>query len=59
MKNYIYVIDINGNPLMPTSRHSKVRKLLKEKKAKIVDYLPFSNCIVNSGLPTIYNTVTL
>ena len=42
MKNYIYVLDINGNPLMPTSRHSKVRKLLKEKKAKIVDYLPFT-----------------
>lgn len=28
----VYVQDIDGKPLMPTTRHGKVRRLLKEKK---------------------------
>ena len=28
----VYVLDIDGKPLMPTERHGKVRRLLKEKK---------------------------
>lgn len=38
----IYVLDIDGNPLMPTERHGKVRRLLKEKKAKVVKRCPFT-----------------
>lgn len=26
----VYVQDINGKPMMPTTRHGKVRRLLKE-----------------------------
>ena len=37
----VYVIDKNGNPLMPTENHAKVRLLLKTKKAKIVKRCPF------------------
>lgn len=37
----VYVIDINGNPLMPTNRHGKVRRLLKNNKAKVVKRCPF------------------
>lgn len=35
----VYVQDINGKPLMPTTRYGKVRRLLKDKKAviKILD----------------------
>ena len=36
----VYVQDINGKPMMPTTRHGKVRRLLKENKA--VDGKPMS-----------------
>lgn len=29
----VYVQDINGKPMMPTTRYGKVRRLLKDKKA--------------------------
>ena len=38
----VYVLDINGKPLMPTERHGKVRRLLKERKAKVVKKTPFT-----------------
>ena len=37
----VYILDINGKPLMPTERHGKIRRLLKEKKAKVVRRCPF------------------
>ena len=41
-KNYIYVLDKNGNPLMPTDRARWVRKVLQDKKAKVVRRTPFT-----------------
>ena len=38
----VYVLDINGNPLMPTERHGKVRRLLREGRAAIVHRTPFT-----------------
>lgn len=38
----VYVISNNGQPLMPTERHGKVRRLLKEGKAKVVKRCPFT-----------------
>ena len=38
----IYVLDINGHPLMPTSRCGKVRRLLKTNKAKVIKRCPFT-----------------
>ena len=38
----VYILDKNGKPLMPTERHGKVRRLLKENKAKVVNTLPFT-----------------
>lgn len=38
----VYVQDINGKPLMPTTRHGKVRRLLKDKKAVVVNLCPFT-----------------
>ena len=38
----IYVLNSKGVPLMPTSRHGKVRHLLRDKKAIIVRYHPFT-----------------
>ncbi len=38
----VYVLSMNGQPLMPTERHGKVRRLLKEGKAKVVKRCPFT-----------------
>lgn len=38
----VYVISKSGKPLMPTKRYAKVRILLKEKKAKVVQIKPFT-----------------
>ena len=38
----VYVISENGQPLMPTERHGKVRRLLKEKKAIVKKRCPFT-----------------
>ena len=38
----VYVLDVNGQPLMPTTRHGKVRHLLKENKAKVIKRCPFT-----------------
>lgn len=37
-----YVLDNQGNPLMPTKRLGRVRHLLREGKAKIARYTPFT-----------------
>ncbi len=39
---YIYALDKHGQPLMPTSRCGKVRKLLKQRKAKVTQRCPFT-----------------
>ena len=38
----VYVINQNGQPLMPTENHAKVRILLKNKKAKVIKRCPFT-----------------
>lgn len=38
----VYVQDIDGSPLMPTTRHGKVRRLLKANKATVVNLCPFT-----------------
>jgi len=39
----VFVLSIEGQPLMPTKRHGKVRRLLKQGLAKVVKAKPFSN----------------
>ena len=38
----VYVINKNGQPLMPTMRHGKVCRMLKSGKAKVVSRCPFT-----------------
>ena len=38
----VYVIHQNGQPLMPTDNHAKVRILLKTNRAKVVNRCPFT-----------------
>mgnify|MGYP000944780001 CR=1 FL=1 len=39
---FVYVISKDGQPLMPTTRFGKVRRLLRDKKAKVVRSCPFT-----------------
>ena len=39
---YVYVLDMDGNPLMPTKRFGKVRRMLKSGQAKVVSTVPFT-----------------
>ena len=38
----VYVLNKDGNPLMPTERLGRVRRLLKEHRAVVVNYHPFT-----------------
>ena len=38
----VYVLNKDGQPLMPTNRHGKVRHLLRDGKAKVVKRCPFT-----------------
>lgn len=38
----VYVQDIDGKPMMPTTRHGKVRRLLKDNKAVVINTCPFT-----------------
>jgi len=38
----VYVISNNGQPLMPTNRHGKVKHLLRSNQAKVVKRCPFT-----------------
>lgn len=38
----VYVVDKNGQPLMPTHNGAKVRVLLKQNRAKVVSKCPFT-----------------
>jgi len=39
---YIYIQDINGTPLMPTTRSGKVPRMLRDGRAVIVSHTPFT-----------------
>lgn len=38
----VYVLNIDGQPLMPTNRHGKVKYLLRDGKAKVIKRCPFT-----------------
>ena len=48
----VYVISKDGQPLMPTERHGKVRRLLRDNKAKVVKRCPFT-------IQLLYDTTTI
>ncbi len=37
-----YVLSKEGTPLMPTKRFGKIRRMLREGKAKVVKQTPFT-----------------
>ena len=56
---YVYVLDVDGKPLMPTCRFGKVRRMLKSGQAKAVDTLPFTIQLTYRTRTRILQPVTL
>jgi len=56
---FVYVLDINGQPLMPTKRFGKVRRLLNLKQAKVVRRCPFTIKLLYEPETTIVQEVVL
>ena len=54
----VYVINTKGQPLMPTKRHGHVRRLLRDKKAKVVKRCPFTIQLLYET-PNITQPITL
>lgn len=55
----VYVISIDNKPLMPTNRHGKVRRLLRDKKAKVVKRTPFTIQLLYETESEILQPITL
>ena len=56
---FVYVISKDGQPLMPTSRFGKVRRLLKNKKAKVVKRCPFTIMLLYEPVNHVVQEVVL
>ena len=42
----VYVVSNNGQPLMPTNRYGKIRRLLKKQTSKGFKALPIHSSII-------------
>lgn len=55
----VYIISIDGKPLMPTKRYGKVRRLLRDKKAKVVNREPFTIQLLYKTKSEVVQDITL
>lgn len=55
----VYVLDINGHPLMPTKRFGKVRRMLRDGQAKVVSREPFTIKLLYETKTNIIQDLTL
>ncbi len=56
---YVYVLDVDGKPLMPTCRFRQGTPMLKSGQAKTVDTLPFTIQLTYKPRTRILQPVTL
>src|SRR5574344_376377 len=56
---FVYVLDINNRPLMPTKRFGKVRRMLRDGKAKVVRREPFTIKLLYEPKTNVVQPVTL
>ena len=56
---FVYVLDINNRPLMPTKCCGKVRRMLKDGKAKVVRKEPFTIKLLYEPKTNVVQEVTL
>ncbi len=55
----VYVLNVNGQPLMPTNRYGKVRHLLKGDKAKVIRRCPFTIKLLYEPSTNVIQDITL
>ena len=55
----VYIISKDNEPLMPTARHGKVRRLLRDKKAKVVKRTPFTIQLLYETETEVVQDITL
>ena len=55
----VYVLDINGHPLMPTKRFGKVRRMLRDGQAKVVSREPFTIKLLYETKTNVVQDLTL
>ena len=55
----VYVLDINNRPLMPTKRFGKVRRMLRDGKAKVIHREPFTIKLLYEPETNVIQEVTL
>lgn len=55
----VYVVDIDGHPLMPTERFGKVRRMLRDGQAKVVRKKPFTIKLLYEAKTNIVQPVIL
>lgn len=55
----VYVLDTNNHPLMPTKRFGKVRRMLRDGKAKVVRREPFTIKLLYEPQTNVVQPVTL
>lgn len=56
---FVYVLDINNRPLMPTKRFGRVRRILRDGKAKVVRREPFTIKLLYEPGTNVVQPVTL
>ena len=56
---YVYVLDMDGNPMMPTKRFGKVHRMLKSSQAKVISTVPFTIRLTYKTKTHVTQSVTL
>src|SRR5574344_1480136 len=56
---FVYVLDMNNRPLMPTKRFGKVRRMLRDGKTKVVRKEPFTIKLLYEPKTKVVQPVTL
>ena len=54
-----YVLNKDGQPLMPTGRSGKMRRLLRDKKAKVIRRCPFTIQLLYEPETAVVQDITL
>lgn len=56
---YVYVLSKDKKPLMPTTRYGKVRRMLRDKQAKVVKRCPFTIQLLYTPKTNVVQNCTL
>ena len=55
----VYVLNIDGHPLMPTKRFGKIRRMLRDGQAKVIRREPFTIKLLYEPKTNVVQDLTL